>query len=60
MEKKIMVHGCDDSTGISMEMTNEQFDFLRDFAAKINKEGEHVHCKPSISIEGDENFYYHP
>lgn len=48
MEKKIMVHGCDDSTGIEMEMTEEQFAFLKDFAAKVNEIGEKVHCKPTI------------
>lgn len=58
--KKIMVNGCDDSTGIEMEMTDEQFQFLREFAGKINAVGEHVHCKPSIRLEGDENFYFSP
>jgi len=58
MERKIKVHGCDDSTAVKMEMTDEQFAFIRDFAERVNKLGEQVHCKPSIRCEGDEYFYW--
>lgn len=58
MERKLRISGCDDSTQIKMEMTDEQFAFLQTLSVKVNKISEKSQCKPSMYCEGDEQFYW--
>lgn len=52
MKKKfeIAVHGCDDSTEIEYELTEEQMELVKDIAKKITETSHYV-CMPIMEVE---------
>lgn len=51
MEKILIeLNGCDGTTEIEMEVSSEQFDFLKTVAAK-SEANSHYGCEPIISIK---------
>lgn len=52
MKKKyrISVHGCDDSTIIIKELTEQEFKIIREVAREITKTSEYI-CMPTMYIE---------
>ena len=47
---QIAVHGCDDSTYIEKELTDEQFKFLLEIADAITKASTYG-CEPTMTVE---------
>ena len=46
---EISVDGCDDSTIVTMEMSNDEYDFLQRLADLVN-ETSHYSCMPTIGL----------
>lgn len=52
MKKKyrISVHGCDDTTIIEMELTEQEFKLIRTVAIEVTKASTYI-CMPTMVIE---------
>mgnify|MGYP001064576776 CR=1 FL=1 len=50
MEYKIIVSGCDDSTEVSMELTDEEFKLIQKLAEKITATSSYG-CMPTMDIK---------
>lgn len=50
MKYRIAVMGCDDSTYVSKELTDEQFKFLSEIADAITKASTYG-CMPTMKVE---------
>ena len=50
MQINLSVHGCDDSTYVTIEATEEQFTFLQSIAEKVN-EASTYGCMPTMVVE---------
>ena len=46
---EISVNGCDDSTIVTMEMSNYEYDFLQKLVEIVNKTSTY-NCMPSIEL----------
>ena len=46
---EISVNGCDDSTIVTMEMSNDEYNFLQKLAELVNKTS-HYSCMPTIEL----------
>ena len=51
---KITVHGCDDSTGITHILLDEEYELLKEIADKITKASTYG-CMPTMEIELEED-----
>ncbi len=49
MKVKIEIHGCDDSTKFSMEVTQQEFEFLETISKK-SVEASEYQCQPILEI----------
>lgn len=52
MKKKyrISVHGCDDSTVIEKELTQQEFKIIKEVAQEVTKVSHYI-CMPTMVIE---------
>ena len=46
---EISVDGCDDSTIVTMEMSNDEYNFLQKLTELVNKTSSHG-CMPTIEL----------
>ena len=46
----ICLVGCDDATEVEMEMTDEELEFLRNVARKVNNKSS-CECMPTLYID---------
>ena len=46
---EISVDGCDDSTIVTMEMSNDEYNFLQKLAELVNKTSSYG-CMPTIKL----------
>ena len=46
---EISVDGCDDSTIVTMEMSNDEYDFLQRLADLVNETSNYI-CMPTIGL----------
>ena len=46
---EISVDGCDDSTVVTMEMSNYEYNFLQKLAELVNKTSSYI-CMPTIKL----------
>ena len=53
MKKKyrILVHGCDDSTIIEKELTEDELDLIQSVAQDVTETSEYI-CMPIKEVEG--------
>lgn len=47
---KIYIHGCDDTTKFSMELTREEFALVQRIAA-LSAENSDYGCQPTLTVE---------
>ena len=52
MKKKyrILVHGCDDSTIIEKELTEDELKTIQSIASEVTESSEYV-CMPTMEVE---------
>ena len=46
---EISVDGCDDSTVVTLEMLNDEYNFLQKLAELVNKTSSYI-CMPTIKL----------
>ena len=46
---KVSVYGCDDSTIVTMEMSNDEYDFLQRLADLVNETSRYS-CMPTMEL----------